>query len=287
MRSRLIIGCGYLGRRVARRWLDAGDDVAALTRSEVHAEEFRSEGIRPIVGDILDSRALRGVTSAQTVLYAVGFDRTTAASKREVYVDGLRNVLQALPAGVGQFLYVSSTSVYGQSQGETVDETSACLPQSEGGRICLDAERLLHEGLGDRVPTHVLRLSGIYGPGRLIARIEALREHRPLPGHPESWLNLIHVADAARVIVACAQRHPAGSELWLVSDDRPVHRRTYYETLARLVGAPPPRFAAVDEPSRNLGKRCNNRRLRDALGVRLEFPTIDEGLADAVRGISV
>ncbi|MGE0375692.1 MAG: NAD-dependent epimerase/dehydratase family protein, partial [Planctomycetaceae bacterium] len=153
--SRLIIGCGYLGLRVARRWLAQGDAVAALTRSAERAAAFRERGIRPVVGDILSPDRLRDLPPATTVLYAVGYDRTTEASKRTVYVDGLRNVLLSLPKSVERFVYVSSTSVYGQSNGVWVDETSACEPRTDGGQICLDAERLLQSALADRLPVQV------------------------------------------------------------------------------------------------------------------------------------
>lgn len=279
---RLIIGCGYLGLRVARIWQARGDRVAALTRSPKRAADWQAIGLEPLIGDILSPWMLGSLPAAATVLYAVGFDPHSGASRRTVYVEGLRNVLDHLPSTVERFLYVSSTSVYGQTRGEWVDESSICEPRSERGRICLDAERLLSSALGGRVPYHVLRLSGIYGPGRLIARTAALREGHPLSGDADHWLNLIHVEDAARAIIACGEQDAAPGETWLVSDDRPIRRRAYYEALARLVGAPPPVFDASAQGSADPGKRCDNRRLRDELGVSLEFPTIDEGLPHAV-----
>ncbi len=286
--TRLIIGCGYLGRRVAQRWVDAGDDVVALTRSARHADKFRENGIRPAVGDVLRPETLYHLPPAETVLYAVGYDPSGAASKRAVYIDGLRNVLAALPASVGQFLYVSSTSVYGQSNGERVDETSPCVPRTDGGRICLDAEQLVRSTLKDRTPMQILRLSGIYGPGRLIARIDGLRERRPLPRNPNGWLNLIHVADAAAAVIAIADQNAPASDVLLVSDDRPCTRRDYYEMLAQLVGTAAPIFesdniTAAEVSTPDLGKWCDNRRLRRERGIALAFPTIDEGLPDAVR----
>ncbi len=87
---------------------------------------------------------------------------------RNVYVDGLENVLNALDAAdQGHFVYVSSTGVYGQSRGEEVDETAATNPAGESGRIVLDAENLIRERRPDAV---ILRFAGIYGPDRLIAR---------------------------------------------------------------------------------------------------------------------
>ena len=283
---RLIIGCGYLGRRVAQRWLDAGDDVCALTRSEANAAAFRELGIESLIGDVTQADSLNTLPECDTVLHAVGFDRSATPSKREVYVDGLRNVLDRVAGRCGRFLHISSTSVYGQEDGELVDEDSPCEPQHESGQICLDAERLVSEAVtrGDLPVATILRLSGIYGPQRLLARIEAIHEKQPLPGNPDAWLNLIHVDDAAAAVVAAADSAADQSGLFLVSDDQPIDRRTYYETLARLLNVNEVRFDE-DAPARHtrgLGKRCYNRRLRDQLGLTLKYPTIETGLPQAL-----
>lgn len=283
---RLIIGCGYLGRRVAQRWLDAGDSVLALTRSPDNAQALRELDIEPLIGDVTQADSLSKLPDCDTVLHAVGFDRSAAPSKRQVYVDGLRNVLDQVANRCGRFLHISSTSVYGQEDGELVNEDSPCEPQHEGGMICLEAERLAREYAssdGNHAAT-ILRLSGIYGPQRLLARMEAIREKQPLPGNPEAWLNLIHVDDAAAAVVAAADSSAEQRDLFLVSDDRPIRRRTYYETLARLLSVDQVHFDA-DAPARHtrgLGKRCCNKRLRNELAVSLQFPTIETGLLQSL-----
>ena len=88
-----------------------------------------------------------------------------------VYVDGLQAALDALPTATGRIIYISSTGVYGQTSGEWVDEESECRPTREGGRVCLAAEGVLASpDLGQRAV--VLRLAGIYGPGRIPRRTE-------------------------------------------------------------------------------------------------------------------
>ena len=279
--KKLIIGCGYVGRRVAQRWVAAGDVVHALTRSEARADELRAIGVRLVIGDVTQRQSLAGLPHVDTVLYAVGLDRSSVKSQREVYVDGLAHVLARIAATRPKLIYLSSTSVYGQNAGEWVDESSELRPESENGRVCLDAERLLI----DRLPAAmILRLAGIYGPGRLLARVAALREGRPLDGNPDGWLNLIHVDDIVMAILACERQGTPGAT-YLVSDDRPTQRREYYERLASLIGAPPPTFAALspDSPERlRLNKRCRNWRLREEFGVPLRYPTIAEGLPAAL-----
>ena len=95
--SKLIFGCGYLGRRVARRWRDAGHEVFVVTRSAERAKEFSHSGYRPIVADVLRPASLMNLPLVETILYAVGHDRAAGHSIRDVFVGGLQAVLDALP----------------------------------------------------------------------------------------------------------------------------------------------------------------------------------------------
>jgi nucleoside-diphosphate-sugar epimerase len=271
----LIIGCGYLGRRVVAPWRAAGRRVAALTRGR--ADELAALGVEPLIGDVLDPKSLQQLPEAATVLYAVGRDRAAGFSMREVYISGLGNVLNALPPP-GRFLYISSTGVYGQTDGAVVDETSPAEPRDEAGRVALDAERLLRERLPAAV---VLRFAGIYGPGRLLRR-QAILNGEPLIGDAEKWLNLIHVEDGARAILAASERGRPG-ETYLIADDTPVRRRDFYTHLARELGAPPARF----EPGTSAveaNRRVSNRKAREELSFTPRYPSYVEGLTDGERG---
>jgi nucleoside-diphosphate-sugar epimerase len=269
--THLIIGCGYLGRVVARHWLAEKKPVVALTRSQV--EELRSLGIEPILGDVTDPATLR-LPAVTTIVYAVGLDRSSGMSMREVYLGGLANVLDVLPPP-RRFVYVSSTSVYGQSAGETVDEAAPTDPAEENGRIVLECERLLRHRLPEAI---VLRFAGIYGPGRLIKRA-ALEKGDPLSTDPDKLINLIHVEDGARVVVAAAERGRPGAT-YNVADGRPVTRREFYTTMADLLGAPPPRFDSTSREAANRG--ISNRRLVEELGVEFQYPDFRAGLRQAL-----
>ena len=270
MASHLIFGCGYLGRVVARRWLADGKSVAALTRSRSH--ELLSLGVEPILGDVTDP-ALLQLPSVETVLYAVGLDRSTGRPMREVYLGGLTNVLNALPRPK-KFVYVSSTSVYGQSDGGWVDESSPTEPVEESGRIVLECERLLRERLPESI---ILRFAGIYGPGRVIRRA-SIEKGESFTTDPNGWLNLIHVDDGAVAVLAAAVRGEAG-ETYNVVDDRPMTRREFYTEMAALLGAPEPRFTPAVERT---NRRIHNRRLRSELSVELQFPDFRVGLRQAI-----
>ncbi len=199
---------------------------------------FRRCGLRPVVADVTHGETLAALPPAETVLYAVGYDRAAGRSMREVYVAGLLAVLDSLPPSVERLIYISSTGVYGQTDGQWVDEDSPCEPTRESGRVCLEAERaLLAHRLGGRSVT--LRLAGIYGPGRLPNQA-ALRGGEPIAAASDGYLNLIHADDAASAVLAAAE-HARPSSLYTVSDGHPAQRHEYYAEAARLLGAPSPR----------------------------------------------
>lgn len=240
-----------------------------------------------MIGDVTDRASLDNLPEVDVVLHAVGFDRSAAPSKREVYVSGLGQVLDAMTNRCRRFIHVSSTSVYAQQAEEWVDENSPLEPIDESGCICLDAERLIQQA-AERSPAtafNILRLSGIYGPQRLLSRVDAIRTGASLPGPRDSWLNLIHVDDAASAVVACAERGVAGAT-YLISDDRPIRRHEYYEQLAALLSAPAPTFdeAAIARHTKGRGKRCRNHKLRTELKVELQYPTLEAGLRRALQG---
>lgn len=306
-RIRLICGCGYLGSRVAAHWLAAGDRVMGVTRGRSAA--LAAAGIEPIVADLGDDRPLPPLPPLDTVFWAVGFGgsgrsgtRETAGSPaadpRDVHVRGLARLLDQVglaaatggvdaPAAGGRPRVVlsSSTGVWGGRDGGLVDETTPAHPDRENGRILLEAEAILH--LNHPGAGVALRFAGLYGPGRL-PRMDDLRAGRPIPIDPDSWLNLIHVDDAARVVTAVAD-HPAPAALYVVSDGQPVLRREWYETLARCTGSPPPIWSPPSGApgitghaagtARGADKRVDAGRIWSTLGLRPLHPRAVESLA--------
>ena len=280
--TRLIIGCGYLGERVARLWRRAGCRVAAVARSPGRAEQLAAMGLAAQSADVARPETLGGLPEAETVLYCVGYRPESGQSRFDVYVAGLAHVLDALPVEPRRFLLVSSTGVLGEAGGGRVDEETPCRPDREAGRAFLAAEqRLAEHPVGRR--SIVLRMAGIYGPGRLPRRAD-LEAGRPLDVDPDAMLNLIHVDDAAAVVLA-AESRARPPRPYLVSDGTPVPRGEFYSRLAGLLGAPAPRFVprepadAAGASGRGLSnKRVANDRMRAELGVTLRYPGFDDGL---------
>ncbi len=307
---KLIFGCGYLGRRVAERWRDAGAEVTIVTRSDDKANQLRGEGFQTLVADITRPETLDTLPEAETVLYSVGFDRLAGRSIRQVYAGGMQNVLIRMSKKTERLIYISTTGVYGPARGEWIDERSPTNPQRDGAKASLDAEqRIAAHPLAGRAV--VLRLAGLYGPGR-VPYEQKLRASQPLAVPSTDWLNLIHVDDAATAVVAADGwgkkgvrnllcEAPSGpfrqkvpdtffsANIFCVCDGHPVVRRDYYREVARLLGTPEPRF---EPASRSLNsaacglavrsrenKRIANKKMQRELGVRPTYPTYHEGLA--------
>lgn len=275
---RLVVGCGYLGERVARRWVEAGSRVIATTRRDDRARSLATHGLEPAVVDVTAAApgwdalfAASGVPA--TVFWAVGFDRAAGCSPSDVHVEGLRKLLDALAAARDRqpqtrVILSSSTGVWGDLKDTVVDESTPPSPSREAGRVLVEAEALLAaHPVG---PGAALRFAGLYGPGRL-PRIADLRAGVPIAADPDSWLNLIHVDDAAAAVHAVADAtSPAG--LYVVSDGHPVLRRRWYGTLAALTRSPEPRWDTASPRARGADKRVDSTRIRRDLGIRLEHP---------------
>ena len=266
---RLVVGCGYLGGRIARLWRQAGDDVYATTRG-ARVDELSRERLQPIRLDVTGETPLRALPAVDTVVFAVG---RSGAAMFDIHVKGLRSVLDALPASTRRVIYVSSTGVYAQSTGEWVDEESECEPTREGGRACLAGERLLfaHPHGANAV---VFRMAGLYGAGR-VPHASAVAAGGPIAGSPSAYLNLIHVDDASFAVATVADSESIAGRTYCVSDGHPPTRGDYVDLVARRLGVASPGFTGGG----GLGKRVRNTLAVDSLDLQLRYPSCHEGLA--------
>jgi nucleoside-diphosphate-sugar epimerase len=277
--TRLVVGCGYLGTRVARRWLAAGDRVFGITRSPTRAAELAAIGITPVVHDVTAGpgspqlQTLPVLPPFDTVFWAVGFDRASGATHRDVHVNGLARLLESL-AGSPRVILSSSTGVWGDEGGGVVNEETPTNPSREAGRVLVEAETMLRSHPCG--PGVALRFAGLYGPDRL-PRLDDLRAGRPIAADPDSWLNLIHVDDAAMIVCAVAAT-AAPQPLYVVSDGHPVRRRDWYGHLAAITGSPAPTWDLTLPRTRGADKRVDPSRLFRDLDTALAHP-------DPLRGI--
>ena len=281
----LVVGCGFLGRKVGRLWLKDGISTHCITRSTERSKTFADAGYLPLVADITmpESLAKSKLTDVQTVLFSVGFDRIRYQDIREVYVVGLKNVLEWLPKSIQQFIYVSSTGVYGNCDGEWIDESSPTDPQRPGGRACLEAETLIRESwIADKAT--ILRLAGIYGPNR-IPRLDAIRNQQWESLGQSGHINLIHVDDAAGIICDLAQQKIV-NELFLVSDGNPPKRTEFYEFIADVIGTGPIDWSVAEDPKSgrraSADKKVSNRKLAQRIAFQYSYPDFRSGIRHAL-----
>lgn len=243
-RSVVIAGAGDLGSRLALRCAARGEDVIALRRRDVAS----LDGVRHVRVDLATGEGFsRLPRRPDALVFCAAPDQRTEAAYRALYVDGLRRLLDALE--VPRVIFVSSTAVYAEDAGEWVDEVTPARADAFNGRVLLEAERELaaHEG------GIVLRLSGIYGPGRemMIRRAREGRADRP------RWSNRIHVDDAAAALQHLLHfKEPA--RVYLGNDDLPSLECDVQAWIRDREGLPA--VATASEPES--GRRVCNARLR-------------------------
>ena len=275
----LIAGCGYVGAALAVRLAAEGHAVWGLRRRP----EGLPDGVRPMAADLSDAATLRFLPpDLDMVYYTAGAGARTEAAYRSAYVDGPRHLLEALRQQ-GQrsrrVVFTSSTGVYAQCSGEWVDENSPAEPQHPGGRQLLAGERLFLDG---PFPATVVRLAGIYGPGRT-RLVDSLRQgDATYHENPSSYLNLIHRDDcvgALRHLATVAR--PAS--LYIGVDYQPVERGTLLRWLSGVLNTQPPRLVAAAEGRRS-NKRCRNGRLV-ASGYPFQYPTFKHGYSAILEAL--
>jgi nucleoside-diphosphate-sugar epimerase len=270
----LIAGCGDLGERVARLLLARGDEVYALRRRPPEGDD----GIRWLSADLTRAETLAALPERITRLIFLPAPQAREPDiYRALFLDGLRNVFDALDAtALERVLFVSSSAVYGEHGDDWVDETTPPSPPGFNGKVLLKAEQWLMER---PVKSVVLRLAGLYGPGRmqLVQRLRAGQARAPRE-HPH-WANRIHVDDAAAAIVhLLSLRGP--QSVYVGADDTPLPLDVLYDELARLAGAPPVPTGPAPE---GIGsKRLSNARLK-ASGFRFRWPDSRAGYAACIR----
>ena len=273
----LIAGCGDLGTEVGLRFAAGGRPVLGLRRRA----ELLPDAIQGSSQDLTVPFDLPPMDPVRILVVATAAGGRDLDAYRRTYLDGLDNVLDAL-AAAGQhpdrIRLVSSTGVYGVDDGSWVDESTPAAPARPTGHILLAAEQRLLE----RVPhAVVLRLAGIYGPGRtrLIDQVEGGEAVVP---EPDVHTNRIHRDDAAAAIVHLTTMRADPPPVLIGVDDAPALKGDVLRFLAGELGRPEPPSADV-ERRRGGDKRCSNRALR-ATGFELAYPDYRAGYRAVLAG---
>ena len=290
----VVVGCGYVGCALAGQLADAGHEVVGVRRSTAGLERVTAidESVDAVRADATVPATLDSLPDADAVVFAASAGGRGADVAREVYVEGLRNVLEeygtrATPPD--RLVYTSSTGVYGDHDGGWVDETTPIEPTTAKTRVLATAETVaLTETEAYGIDGTVARFAGLYGPDRY-------RLDRYLDGPVTAgYLNMVHRDDAAGAVRYLLEADVARGEPVVVVDDEPVDKHTFADWLAAECGvdAPPKRSKAERIADGDLSaaaarrirtsKRCSNEKLR-ALGYEFVYPTFRTGYRAAVE----
>lgn len=270
----LIVGAGYTGSRIVEQAADAGWDVAATTRSEPRRRELGELGAQVLAWSAEDGIAGLPLDDSPDVVYSV--PPTDAITPADIVEIARRS---------GRFVYLSSTSVYGNYEEGEVDEESPRRPTSPAGKARLEIEDAL---LASGLDAQIVRIVGIYGPGRTLDRYLAGGRYKLVDGG-QKLTNRIHVDDLARVVLAVVERAADGPCAYIAADGHPVRVRDLVDWLIANQGIDRPPEVTLEQYRAERGDdaaerwansyTANNHRIREDLGVRLQFPDVYAGYA--------
>lgn len=281
--SVLIAGCGDVGGRLATQLLASGWEVHGLRRDISRLPE----GVIGVAGNLFneDCPATWPIGAVDYLVYCAAATDHDEAGYRAAYVQGLQHVLEWLN-DYGQapkrLLFVSSSSVYGQQNGEWIDETSPTQAAGYSGRVMLEAEQI---ALNSGIPASLVRLTGIYGPGRewLLSQV---RQGYRVAVDPPLYANRIHVDDAAGLLAFLllrAERDEALDDCYIGVDDAPAPLADVVGWLREYLGVT--EWSEDASVRRTGSKRCSNARAK-ALGWTPRYPSFREGYAAILEGRS-
>jgi nucleoside-diphosphate-sugar epimerase len=283
----MIFGCGYVGSALAAYCRASGVRVGALTRNPEKAAHLRAMGLDEVIeGDLDDPSwhaSLKG--DYEAVVNCVSSAGGGIGGYRKSYVDGQRAILDwATGKGIKSYVYTSSTSVYPQDGGVTVDESADTTEAPETGQVILESEQLIADAAAQFEHWYVLRLAGIYGPRRHYL-LDQLREGAGvIPGRGDYTLNLIHLDDIVAAICAALANSQAPLGIYNIADDSPETKASLMSWLAEELRLSPPRFDP-DHVSPRLQRRGGrmpdrkilNTKAKRELGWTPKYPSFREG----------
>jgi len=287
----VVLGCGYVGIELGRQLVDRGHDVVGVRRSSTGVRDIEHAGFDGVRGDLTDPDDVAALPDADALVFAASSGGRGADAAREVYVDGLQTALAEYATredAPRRIVYTSSTGVFGDHDGDWVDESTPIGPTTAKTRVLASAEAVALAA--DRlygVDGTVARFAGLYGPDRY-------RLERYVDGPvTEGYLNMVHRDDAAGAVRFLLETDRGRGDVVHVVDDEPVAKWTFADWLADECGETSPAKAttgerladgdlsAAAERRIRAEKRVDNSRLRE-LGYEFRYPTFREGYADAV-----
>jgi len=281
----LIIGCGYVGQTLGQRLSALGHDVTGVRRSPDHNTRLARLGIRPVNLDITGEGALAKLDGQYDwVIIAASSARGDEAAYERVFGAGTKQVAQWLKTTeASSVVFISSTGIYRQTNGEWVFENEADTPGNRSGKILWEAEQTMSAA---GPPVTLLRSSGIYGPGRGHLFRRFMSGNAVVEGDGSRYLNMVHRDDLVETIIA-AMQSGGRRGLYNITDDEPVTQLDFFKWLSETTGRPMPPFVPEPDPStRRRGitnKRVSNKLFKETFGFKYKYPTFREGFAEELK----
>lgn len=288
----VVLGCGYVGLSLTRALRLRNVQVVATTRSTERTATLEEAGAEAVVADVMDPPSLKPLAalSPDVVFDLVRPQRLDTNRYTSWGTQNVASTFAGIP--IEALVYVSSTSVYGRRSGEVTTEDTETAPSSPAGRARVEAERVyLDQHEQRQLPARICRVPGIYGPGRTLRQRLESGAYRRLD-EESLWISRIHVEDLAQALIAAWLRGRNG-RIYLICDDEPTTDHAYAELTADLLSLPLPPTVNREDIRHELGedaferrissRRCTNIRMREELGVELQYPTIRNGLPAALR----
>ena len=288
MQKVFIAGCGYIGRRIAQSYMESGVGVTCMVRSQELASGLETDGFNAIIFSLDDPEAIPTLSLSDTVLFYLvpppGGGITDSRARN--FIAHISETEKPT-----KIVYMSATSVYKSVSGDIVTEESSTSPDSAMGKRRLDAEAaFLEYGAAQNVPIIILRVSGIYGPGRL--PLMQISQRQPLLNENESGpSNRIHADDLAMVSIAAA-KNAVGGDIFNISDGHPSSMTSYFNACADALGLPRQPQVTLGEARQVMSplmlsyvsqtRVVDNRKMLERLKVKLRYETMTEGLAASV-----
>jgi len=279
----LIAGCGYVGKRLALR-LQAQFDVTGMVRTSASAMDLAALGIRAHILDLDRIRTATSVPERLDQAAIIYLAPPTPSGESDLRLDRFLQIASVPPR---VFVYMSTTGVYGDTGGALVDESSPLEPRTERARRRVSAEEMTRVWCTERrIRRVILRVPGIYGPGRL--PLDRLREREPVVREEDAGIsNRIHVDD---LVEACAVAvvNPEARGVYTISDGSSITSTAFLNAVADIAKLPRPPQVSMEEaqltfsPSRlsfiDESRRVSNERMLKHLGVRLKYADYREGI---------
>ncbi|MDH4018029.1 MAG: SDR family oxidoreductase [Xanthomonadales bacterium] len=269
----LIAGCGDVGNVLAASLLQDGHVVYGLKRDI----STLPDGVKAIGADLLNPATLTDLPQdIDSLVFMPTPARRDQAAYEDIFIKGLQNLWSALKQVPARTVLVSSTAVFGENNGAWVNEETNPGPTGFNGRVLLKMEELASRITRNPV---VVRISGIYGPGRERLIRLATSDGLEIQQSPPYYTNRIHRDDAAAALKHLLELEKPDS-LYVATDDLPAPRYEVVEWLAKAQGCASPKGIADEHAAR--GKRISNQKLRDS-GFTLSYPDYRKGYAAVMK----